>query len=52
MKQLIIGEKTHRSLISALVDLEIFLIAEHESTDEVKILLATVRAAKDIETKK
>jgi hypothetical protein len=52
MKRLIISEKTHRSLISALADLEIHLIMDNGSTDEVKRLLACVKAAKDIKVSK
>lgn len=52
LKQLIISEETHRSLISALADLEIHRIMDRESTDDVKRLLVCVKNAKDIEVSK
>lgn len=52
MKRLLISEETHRRLIYALADLEIHLIIDGESTDEVKQLLAAVKEAQDVEVGK
>lgn len=52
MKQLLISEETHRRLIDALADLEICRIIFDEPTDEIKQLLAAVKAAQDVEVGK
>lgn len=52
MKLMIISDETHRSLISALADLEIHFIMDGESTNEVKHLLGCLKAARDIEVSK
>ena len=48
MKRILMTDETHGSLVAALADLEILLIMQGESTEEVNRLRAVIKNAEAV----